>query len=115
MSDRALIADTYIPDAVVSAEHLTPSLGSRRGVADVSLHVAAGAVSGFLFPNGAGKSTTIRSAARAVSAHVRGMRVFGRDGGQEHGATVSDGFADEPSELLLQQRVETGGRSDKYQ
>ena len=45
---------------IIEVEDLTKDYGSGRGVFDVSLHVDAGEVFGFLGPNGAAKSTTIR-------------------------------------------------------
>ncbi len=44
--------------ALLRADRLTKSYGSRRVVNDVSLQVAAGEVVGLLGPNGAGKTTT---------------------------------------------------------
>jgi ABC-2 type transport system ATP-binding protein len=46
--------------AIIEVEGLTKSYRSKRGIADVSLHVEEGEVFGFLGPNGAGKTTTIR-------------------------------------------------------
>ena len=45
---------------VVSAENLTKTFGTHRGVSGLDFTVAAGEIFGFLGPNGAGKSTTIR-------------------------------------------------------
>jgi ABC-2 type transport system ATP-binding protein len=47
-------------DAVLRAENLTKSFGSRVAVSDVSFELYPGEVFGFLGPNGAGKTTTIR-------------------------------------------------------
>jgi ABC-2 type transport system ATP-binding protein len=45
---------------VVSAEKLTKTFGSHRGIVGVDFMVTEGEIFGFLGPNGAGKSTTIR-------------------------------------------------------
>jgi ABC-2 type transport system ATP-binding protein len=39
---------------IIEIDGLTRRFGTRRGVTDVSLHVDAGEVFGFLGPNGAG-------------------------------------------------------------
>jgi ABC-2 type transport system ATP-binding protein len=46
--------------SLIHLDQLTRGYGRRRGVEDVSLSVAEGALFGFLGPNGAGKTTTIR-------------------------------------------------------
>ncbi len=45
---------------VVSAESLTKTFGTNRGVEGLEFTVTEGEIFGFLGPNGAGKSTTIR-------------------------------------------------------
>ena len=42
-------------------EHLTKSFGSKKAVDDLSLHIAAGEIYGFIGHNGAGKTTTLKS------------------------------------------------------
>lgn len=42
-------------------DHLTKQYGSKKAVDDLSLHIAAGEVYGFIGHNGAGKTTTIKS------------------------------------------------------
>lgn len=42
-------------------EHLTKTYGEKRAVDDLSLHIAAGEIYGFIGHNGAGKTTTIKS------------------------------------------------------
>jgi beta-exotoxin I transport system ATP-binding protein len=44
----------------IAIDRLTKRYGTRIGVSELSLRVAAGSVYGFLGPNGAGKTTTIR-------------------------------------------------------
>ena len=43
-------------------EHLTKSYGEKKAVDDLSLHIKAGEIFGFIGHNGAGKSTTLKSA-----------------------------------------------------
>ena len=43
-------------------EHLTKTFGDKVAVDDLSLHIAAGEIYGFIGHNGAGKTTTLRSA-----------------------------------------------------
>lgn len=45
---------------MISVTGVSKKYGSRQAVQDVSFHVAAGRVTGFVGPNGAGKSTTMR-------------------------------------------------------
>ena len=42
-------------------EHLTKRYGENYAVDDLSLHIAAGEIYGFIGHNGAGKTTTIKS------------------------------------------------------
>ncbi|HHW24721.1 MAG TPA: ABC transporter ATP-binding protein [Clostridiales bacterium] len=42
-------------------EHLTKTYGSKRAVDDISLHIKAGEICGFVGHNGAGKTTTIKA------------------------------------------------------
>ena len=44
-------------------EHLTKTYGEKRAVDDLTLHIAAGEIYGFIGHNGAGKTTTLRSVA----------------------------------------------------
>jgi ABC-2 type transport system ATP-binding protein len=45
---------------MITVSALTKRYGSRLAVDDITFHVAAGRVTGFVGPNGAGKSTTMR-------------------------------------------------------
>ena len=42
-------------------EHLTKTYGDKKAVDDLSLHIHAGEIYGFIGHNGAGKTTTIKS------------------------------------------------------
>ena len=64
---------------VVSAEQLTKSYGSKRGVTDLTFQVAAGEVFGYLGPNGAGKTTTIRTLLDFIRPTSGRIEVFGLD------------------------------------
>ena len=44
-------------------EHLTKKFGDVTAVDDLSLHIKAGEIYGFIGHNGAGKTTTLRSVA----------------------------------------------------
>lgn len=46
--------------AVIEAQHLGKTFGSKPAVVDLSFVVQPGSVTGFLGPNGSGKSTTMR-------------------------------------------------------
>ena len=65
--------------AVIEAEGLTKSYGSKRGIADVSFQVEEGEVFGFLGPNGAGKTTTIRLLMALLHADAGSARIAGLD------------------------------------
>jgi ABC-2 type transport system ATP-binding protein len=68
-----------VPEAVLSAEHLTKSFGSRMAVSDVSFELSAGEVFGFLGPNGAGKTTTIRMLVGLARPDRGKVRIRGLD------------------------------------
>ena len=65
--------------AIIEAEGLTKSYGSKRGIADVSFQVEEGEVFGFLGPNGAGKTTTIRLLMALLHADAGSARIAGLD------------------------------------
>lgn len=48
---------------MLSISHLTKTYGEKKAVDDLSLHIAAGEVYGFIGHNGAGKTTTLKSVA----------------------------------------------------
>jgi len=64
---------------VVSAEKLSKTFGSHRGVEGLEFTVAEGEVFGFLGPNGAGKSTTIRLLTGLSHPTSGTAKVFGLD------------------------------------
>ena len=45
---------------MLKIEHLTKTYGEKKAVDDLSLHIAAGEIFGFIGHNGAGKSTTLK-------------------------------------------------------
>ena len=47
---------------MLKIEHLTKTYGEKKAVEDLSLHIQAGEIFGFIGHNGAGKSTTLKSA-----------------------------------------------------
>jgi ABC-2 type transport system ATP-binding protein len=61
----------------------TVDVGYRAGknfeLREVSLHVPAGAIYGFLGPNGSGKTTTIRMLLGLLRAHAGAVRVLGHE------------------------------------
>lgn len=66
-------------ETMIQTEHLTKNYGKTRGITDVSLHVNAGEIYGFMGPNGAGKSTTIRSLLGLIKPTGGTASIFGRD------------------------------------
>lgn len=48
---------------MLNINHLTKTYGEKKAVDDLSLHIAAGELYGFIGHNGAGKTTTLRSVA----------------------------------------------------
>ena len=65
--------------AIIEAEGLTKSYGSKRGITNVSFLVEEGEVFGFLGPNGAGKTTTIRLLMALLRADAGTARIAGLD------------------------------------
>jgi ABC-2 type transport system ATP-binding protein len=65
--------------AIIEAEGLTKSYGSKRGIVDVSFQVEEGEVFGFLGPNGSGKTTTIRILMALLRADAGTARIAGLD------------------------------------
>ncbi len=65
--------------AMIEAQKLTKSYGSKRGIIDVSFQVEEGEVFGFLGPNGAGKTTTIRLLMALLHSDAGSARISGLD------------------------------------
>ncbi|MGA7911006.1 MAG: ABC transporter ATP-binding protein [Candidatus Dormiibacterota bacterium] len=63
----------------MSAEKLTKTFGSHRGIVGVDFMVTDGEIFGFLGPNGAGKSTTIRLLTGLSHPTSGAVTVFGLD------------------------------------
>jgi ABC-type branched-subunit amino acid transport system ATPase component len=62
-----------LPD--LSVEHLTVRFGGLKAVSDLSLHAAAGIVTGLIGPNGAGKTTTFNACTGFVRATAGSVRL----------------------------------------
>ena len=91
---------------VIETDHLTKSYGSRVGVRDLDLRVAAGSVHGFIGPNGAGKTTTIRLLLGFLRADSGTVRVFDQDAfGDSHQIKRSVGYL--PGDLRLHDWMST--------
>jgi len=63
---------------LIEVAGMTKRYGSKRGVLDLTFHVAEGEVFGFLGPNGAGKTTTMRLLMALLfrdrgTAHIAGL------------------------------------------
>lgn len=50
-------------NTMLKIEHLTKTFGDKKAVDDISLHIEAGEIFGFIGHNGAGKTTTLKSIA----------------------------------------------------
>ena len=50
-------------NAMLKIEHLTKTYGEKKAVDDLSLHIRAGEIYGFIGHNGAGKTTTLKAVA----------------------------------------------------
>src|SRR5262245_57391005 len=61
----------------VEIDHVTKTFGSHAAVDDLSLHVPAGTVYGFIGPNGSGKTTTLRMIMRILHPDRGEIRVLG--------------------------------------
>ncbi len=64
---------------MIAVENLGKSFGGIRAVADCSLSVAAGSITGLIGPNGAGKSTLFNMIAGAMAPDRGRIRLAGRD------------------------------------
>ena len=48
---------------MLKIDHLTKTYGEKKAIDDLSLHIQAGEIYGFIGHNGAGKTTTLKSVA----------------------------------------------------
>lgn len=62
---------------MLSIERLTKTYGDKKAVDDLSLHIAAGEIYGFIGHNGAGKTTTLKSVAGIQSFDSGEIKVGG--------------------------------------
>lgn len=63
---------------MLNIEHLTKTYGDKVAVDDLSLHIMAGEIFGFIGHNGAGKSTTIKSAVGILKFDRGAITINGR-------------------------------------
>jgi ABC-2 type transport system ATP-binding protein len=61
----------------VELTHVTKTFGTTRAVDDLSLHVPAGSIYGFIGPNGSGKTTTLRMILNIFRPDTGEVRLFG--------------------------------------
>ncbi len=64
---------------MLKIEHLTKSYGEKKAVDDLSLHIRAGEIFGFIGHNGAGKSTTLKSAVGILKFDAGTILINGRN------------------------------------
>jgi ABC-2 type transport system ATP-binding protein len=98
--------------AVITADGLSKTFGSRRAVDALRFEVGNGEVFGFLGPNGAGKSTTIRLLMGLYRPTAGTARVLGLDPVRD-GAAMRRQVGYLPGELALHPQL-TGGQHVRY-
>ena len=64
---------------MLNIEHLTKTYGSQKAVDDLSLHIRAGEIFGFIGHNGAGKSTTLKCAVGILQFDSGTVTINGTD------------------------------------
>lgn len=64
---------------MLQIDHLCKNYGKFRAVRDLTLHVPAGDLFGFVGPNGAGKTTTIRMVCGLMRPTAGGIKINGMD------------------------------------
>lgn len=62
---------------MLTIEHLTKQYGEKKAVDDLSLHIRAGEIYGFIGHNGAGKTTTIKSCCGILQFDSGEIRIDG--------------------------------------
>ena len=65
-------------NAMLKIEHLTKTYGEKKAVDDLSLHIRAGEIYGFIGHNGAGKTTTLKAVAGILQFDAGEIIVNGR-------------------------------------
>ena len=63
---------------MLKIEHLTKTYGEKKAVDDLSLHIQAGEIYGFIGHNGAGKTTTLKSVAGILQFDAGEILVDGK-------------------------------------
>ena len=63
---------------MLKIEHLTKLYGEKKAVDDLSLHIRAGEIYGFIGHNGAGKTTTLRAVAGILDFERGSITICGR-------------------------------------
>ena len=63
---------------MLKIEHLTKTYGDKKAVDDLSLHIQAGEIYGFIGHNGAGKTTTLKSVAGILQFDAGEILVDGK-------------------------------------
>lgn len=64
---------------VLKVQNLQKRFGKVQALSDVTFHVEAGEVLGFIGPNGSGKSTTIRILLGVIKKNGGNAEIFGKD------------------------------------
>ena len=62
---------------MLKISHLTKTYGEKKAVDDLSLHIAPGAIYGFICHNGAGKTTTLKASLGTLSFDAREIKIDG--------------------------------------
>ena len=63
---------------MLKIDHLTKTYGEKKAVDDLSLHIQAGEIYGFIGHNGAGKTTTLKSVAGILQFDAGEITVCGK-------------------------------------
>ena len=78
-SGQSMPTATRIPEVVLRTRNVTRVFGGVSAVADVSLEVRRGTVTGLIGPNGAGKSTLLAMLAGTLPASAGSVEFLGND------------------------------------
>ena len=63
---------------MLKIQHLTKTYGDKKAVDDLSLHIQAGEIYGFIGHNGAGKTTTLKAAVGILPFDEGAITINGR-------------------------------------